>query len=285
MKKLKIIKAKNSGYCFGVKRALNITEEILAENKNKNIRIFTLGSIIHNSGVVNELTRKGLISAEDPSEIVPGSIFIIRSHGMPPGLIKELEKRNITVVDATCPFVKKAQHRAKDLGSKKYFVVIIGNKNHPEVIGIKNNVKSGNYTVVENETDISDLGKKKKIGVVIQTTQTIEKLRSVTDKLLEKTRELLIFNTICSTTEKRQSSTRELSKNVDIMIVVGGKNSSNTRHLKEISEECNTVTHHIENHREIKSEWFKSAEKIGVCGGASTPEEDITNVINTIEKL
>ncbi len=280
---MKVIKAKNSGYCFGVKRALNITEKILKENKN--VKIFTLGSIIHNSGVANEMARKGLISVKDLNEVEPDSIFIIRSHGMPPGLIKELKVKNVSIVDTTCPFVKKAQHKARDLGKKKYFVVIIGNKNHPEVIGIKDHVIKGNYTVLENEADAENFAKKEKIGVVVQTTQTIEKLKFITDKLLGKTSELLIFNTICSTTKKRQSSIRKLSKNVDVMIVVGGKNSANTAHLKEISEESNTVTYHIESYREIKPDWFKKAEKIGIFGGASTPEKDITDVIKTIEKL
>jgi len=282
---LKVTKTKHSGYCFGVKRALNIAEDILKKNKDSKVKIFTLGSIIHNSGVTNEMTRKGLNSAKKIDEIEPGSIFIIRSHGMSPELLKELKNKNISIVDATCPFVKKAQHRAMELSSNKYFVVIIGSKDHPEVIGIKDHVIGKNYAVVENEKDAESLSVKEKIGVVVQTTQTIEKLRSVTNKLLDKAKELLIFNTICNTTKERQNSTSKIAKNVDMMIVVGGKNSANTAHLKEISEKCGTATYHIENFREIEPKWFKNVEKIGICGGASTPEKDITEVIRTIEKL
>jgi len=282
---MKVFKAKYSGYCFGVKRALNLTEAILKENNKKGIKIYTLGSIIHNSGVTNRLAVKGLISIKDLNEIEPGSIFIIRSHGMSPKLTKKLKTRNINIVDATCPFVKKAHFKAEELSRKKYFVVIIGSRYHPEVIGIKDHIIGKNHSVVESEKDAESLVGKKKIGVVIQTTQTIEKLRVVTDILLNKTKELLIFNTICSTTKKRQSSTRDLAKSVDVMVVVGGKNSANTTHLKEISEGCNTPTYHIENYREIKPQWFKNTENIGICGGASTPEKDIKDVINAIEKI
>lgn len=282
---MKVIKTKHTGYCFGVKRALNIAEDILEKNKNKNIKIFTLGSIIHNSGVTNKMSDKGLISAKRVGLIESGSIFIIRSHGMSPELLKELKNKKVSIIDATCPFVKKAQHRAMELSKNKYFVVIIGSKDHPEVAGIKDHVIGKNYAVVEDEKDTESITVKDKIGVVVQTTQTIEKLKIITDILLDKAKELLIFNTICNTTKDRQESTRKLARKVDIMIVVGGKNSANTAHLKEISEKCGTATYHIENFREIKPEWFKNIKNIGICGGASTPEEDITDVIRTIEKL
>jgi (E)-4-hydroxy-3-methyl-but-2-enyl pyrophosphate reductase len=282
---LKVIKTKHSGYCFGVKRALGIAEDILRKNKNSKIKIFTLGSIIHNSGVTNEMTKKGLISAKKLEQIEPGSIFIIRAHGLSPELLKELKNKDISIVDATCPFVKKAQHRAMELSKNKYFVVIIGNKNHPEVAGIKDHIIGEKYAVVEDKNDTESISFKEKIGVVVQTTQTIEKLRAITNKLIDKTKELLIFNTICNTTKERQNSTRKLARKVDTMIVVGGKNSANTTHLKEISEKCGATTYHIENFKELKPAWFKGIEKIGICGGASTPEKDLTEVIKTIEKI
>lgn len=278
-------KTKHSGYCFGVKRALNIAEDILKKNKNSKVKVFTLGSIIHNSGVINDMARKGLISAKKIDQIEPDSIFIIRSHGLSPELLKELKDKNISIIDATCPFVKKAQHRAMELSRNKYFVVIIGNRDHPEVAGIKDHVIGKDYTVVEDKKDAENLSVKERIGVVVQTTQTIEKLRIITNILLDKTKELLIFNTICNTTKERQNSTAKLARKVDIMIVVGGKNSANTAHLKEISEKCGTTTYHIENFRELKSEWFKNVKNIGICGGASTPEKDITDAIRTIEKF
>lgn len=277
--------AKYSGYCFGVKRALKLAEEILKKNQGKKTEIFTLGPIIHNSGVTNKLAKKGLISVENLEKIIPGSILIIRSHGMSPVLVNEIKKKNIKIIDATCPFVKKAQVRAEDLSKNGYFVVIVGNRNHPEVIGIKDHVLNKNYAVIKNEANAEKISSKKKIGVVVQTTQPIEKLCLITSKLLEKAKELVVFNTICNTTKKRQNSTKKLANNVDIMIVVGGKKSANTKHLVEISKKCGAVTYHIENYKEIKPQWFNNAKKVGISGGASTPVEDIIDIKEAIEKL
>lgn len=282
---IKIRTAKHSGYCFGVKRALKLAEEILEKNQGKKTKVFTLGSIIHNAGVANELAKKGLISVKDFKKIEPDSIFIIRSHGMPPNLINEIKKKNVKIIDATCPFVKKAQSRAEALSKSGYFVLIIGDKKHPEVMGIREHILNKNYTVIEDEIDATKLAEKKKIGVVVQTTQTMEKLKLITDKLMEKTKELLVYNTICNATRKRRDLTEKLAKSVDVMIIVGGKNSANTTHLMEISKEFNTRTHHIESYKEIKPEWFSVAKKVGISGGASTPVEDILNVKETIEKL
>ncbi len=278
--------AEYSGYCFGVKRALKLTEETIKKHHGKNKKIFTLGSLINNPGVTEELLKKGLISAKDIEEMDNDGIFIIRSHGMSPHLINEIrEKKEVEIIDATCPFVKKAQARAESLAKAGYFVVIIGNKNHPEVQGIKGYILNKNYMVIENEKDLEKLIDKKKIGVVVQTTQTKEKLSLITNKLLEKTKELIIYNTICDTTRKRQASTAKLAENVDIMIIVGGKNSANTRHLMEISERINNSAYHIESYWEIKPEWFRDKKRVGISGGASTPVKDIIDVKETIEKL
>ncbi|MBA7495130.1 4-hydroxy-3-methylbut-2-enyl diphosphate reductase [subsurface metagenome] len=200
-------------------------------------------------------------------------------------LVNEIKKKNIKIIDATCPFVKKAQARAEDLSKNGYFVVIVGNRNHPEVMGIKDHVLNKNCAVIKNETDAEKISSKKKIGVVVQTTQTIEKLCLITSKLLEKAKELVVFNTICNTTKKRQNSTKKLANSVDVMIVVGGKKSANTAHLVEISKKCSAVTYHIENYKEIKPQWFNNVKKVGISGGASTPVEDIIDVKEAIEKL
>jgi len=283
---MEIKTAKYSGYCFGVKRALKITEQILKENKvNKKIKVFTLGSIIHNSGVSHSLAERGLISVQNLKKIEPGSIFIIRSHGMSPNLIKEIKEKNIKIIDTTCPFVKKAQARAAELGSNGYFVIIIGNKKHPEVMGIRDYILKGNYTVIENKAEAERLPEKEKIGIVVQTTQILDRLIMISGKSLKRTKELIVYNTICDTTRNRQNSTEELAKKVDVMIIVGGKNSANTRNLTSISKKINKKTYHIESNREIKPEWFKKVNKVGISGGASTPVEDILDVKKAIEKL
>jgi len=278
--------AEYSGYCFGVKKALKLTEETIKKYSSDNRKIFTLGSIINNPGVTKKLAKKGIITVEKAEEIEKNSIFIIRSHGMPPDLVNKIrELKEVEIIDATCPFVKKTQTSANKLAKKGCFVVIIGNKNHPEVLGIKGYVPDKRYMVVEDEKDIENLAYKKKIGVVIQTTQTKEKVSLIVNKLLEKTRELIIYNTICDTTRKRQDSTKKLANNVDVMIIVGGRNSANTTHLAEISRKINSSTYHIESYREIRSEWFKNKRRVGISGGASTPVKDIMKVKETIEKL
>jgi len=278
--------AEYSGYCFVVKRAIGITEKTINKYKKTNSKIYTLGEIIHNSGVVKELSKKGLSVAKDEKEITPGNVLIVRSHGMSPVLLEKIKSKNVKIVDATCPFVKKAQSKAKYLSQNGYFVVIIGNKNHPEIRGIKEHVEDSNYCmVIENAEEVSKLRKKKRIGVVVQTTQTSENFESIACKILEKAKEILIENTICSITKNRQNSARKLAKKTDVMIVVGGKRSANTTHLAEISKKYNTGTYHIENFKEINAEWFNGAKKVGIVGGASTPMKDIVDVKKIIEKI
>jgi len=278
--------AEYSGYCFGVKRAMGIAEETINKYKETNSKIYTLGEIIHNSGVVKELSKKGLAVAKDEKEIASGSVLIVRSHGMSPVILERIKSRNVKIVDATCPFVKKAQSEAKYLSQNGYFVVIIGNKDHPEIKGIKEHVKDSNCCmVIENAEEVSKLRKKKRIGVVVQTTQTSENFESIVCKILKKAKEILIENTICSITKNRQNSSRKLAKKTDVMIVVGGKRSANTTHLAEISKKYNIRTYHIENFKEINAEWFSGAKKVGVIGGASTPMEDIVDVKKIIEKI
>jgi len=277
--------AKYSGYCFGVKRALDIAEETLNKYKKKVNKIYTLGQIIHNRGVVEGLSKKGITVVNSEENITPGSILIVRSHGMSPVVLKRIRAKKVKIVDTTCPFVKKAQDKANFLSRSGYFVIIIGNKEHPEVIGIKEHIENNNFAVVEDIKDVKNIGKKEKIGIVVQTTQTSKKFKSIVSKILEKGKEILVENTICSTTVNRQNSTRELAKRVDVMIIVGGKNSANTTYLAEISKNCNTITYHIENYKGINLSWLRGIKKVGISGGASTPEKDILKVKKLIEKL
>ncbi len=280
---LEIEIAKNSGYCFGVKRALDIAENTLNKYKNKNIKIYCLGQIIHNKGVVEELSGKGIKFVDKEEEIEPGNIIIVRTHGMPPDVINRLKSRNIKIIDATCPFVKNAHAKARTLNKRGYFLIIIGNKKHPEVIGIKNHIKDSQYLVVENLNDLDSIGKKEKIGVVVQTTQIVEKVQVIVSKLIKTGKEILIENTICNTTGNRQDAAKDLAQKVDIMLIVGGKNSANTTHLAQISKKINKNTYHIENYKELKVEWIKDIKKVGISGGASTPKQDILEVKKFIE--
>ncbi len=267
--------AKNSGFCFGVKRAIKMAQD--EANKRKE-RLVTIGPIIHNPQVVGRLEDIGVFSITDIDEIVD-TPAIIRSHGIAQETKELLTQRGIEVIDATCPYVEKLQSTGEKLSQEGYFVVVLGNREHPEVLALTSYLK-GKYLVVEGPEEILDL-KAKKVALISQTTQTFEVFKKLVKKLLDTTFELHIVNTICSATTIRQDSTRHLAKESDLMIVIGGKMSSNTKMLAKISQEF-TVTHHIETKEELLNEWFTNKNKIGISAGASTPDDLIIEVYNEI---
>lgn len=267
--------AKNSGFCFGVKRAIKMAQD--EANKRKE-RLVTIGPIIHNPQVVGRLEDIGIFSITDIDEIVD-TPAIIRSHGIAQETKELLTQRGIEVIDATCPYVEKLQSTGEKLSQEGYFVVVLGNREHPEVLALTSYLK-GKYLVVEGPEEILDL-KAKKVALISQTTQTFEVFKKLVKKLLDTTFELHIVNTICSATTIRQDSTRHLASESDLMIVIGGKMSSNTKMLAKISQEF-TVTHHIETKEELLNEWFTNKNKIGISAGASTPDDLIIEVYNEI---
>ncbi len=267
--------AENSGFCFGVKRAIKIAQD--EANKRKE-RLVTIGPIIHNPQVVGRLEDIGIFSITDIDEIVD-TPAIIRSHGIAQETKELLTQRGIEVIDATCPYVEKLQSTGEKLSQEGYFVVVLGNREHPEVLALTSYLK-GKYLVVEGPEEILDL-KAKKVALISQTTQTFEVFKKLVKKLLDTTFELHIVNTICSATTIRQDSTRHLASESDLMIVIGGKMSSNTKMLAKISQEF-TVTHHIETKEELLNEWFTNKNKIGISAGASTPDDLIIEVYNEI---
>lgn len=273
--------ARQVGYCYGVKRALDIAESAAGTGKKP---IYTLGPIIHNPQVVDKLKERGIDSAGSLDQVGGGTV-IIRSHGVAPSVIEEAGKREIDVVDATCPFVKKAQKRAEELAAQGYYVVILGEKDHPEVLGIMGHA-GGRALVTENVADLNLIPKKeRKIGLVTQTTQSAEKLQEIAGALAPRVSELKVHNTICNATARRQADALELTKEVDVMVVVGGKNSANTSRLAEMCEEAGTTTHHIETADELKAAWFKSGETIGVTTGASTSPDILREVVEALETM
>ncbi len=282
---MKVEIAKYSGYCFGVKRALRITETVLEKYKNKKINVYSIGQIIHNEGVIDDLKKKGLIIVKNESQIEPGSVFIVRSHGMSPEFIKRIKSKGVKIVDTACPFVKGAQSKAKMLSKRGYHLVIIGNKNHPEVMSVMEHANMENLTVIESPDEIKTLKNYEKIGVIMQTTQIKENAKSIISGLLDKAKELLVENTICNITENKQNITKELAKKVDIMLIIGGKNSANTTHLTEIARNHNPRTYHVTNYTEIDKKWFTGARLAGISGGASTPEKDVKEAKSFIENL
>jgi len=272
--------AEHAGYCYGVERALKLTRKASERSKKP---IHTLGPIIHNPQVVDSLAADGVRSIDRIEEATGGTV-IVRSHGVEPEVIERAAERSLEVVDATCPFVAAAQQRAADLVRDGYKLVLVGEHDHPEVVGILARARGG-ALVAEKAEDVAGLKPCKRVGVVVQTTQSIARLQEIVDRLLERCSELKVFNTICDATTNRQQSAKELAKRVDVMLVVGGKNSANTTRLAQICRETNSRTHHIETATELRPEWFKKAGHVGVTAGASTPDWILDEVVGRLHAL
>jgi 4-hydroxy-3-methylbut-2-enyl diphosphate reductase len=276
---MEILVAKSAGFCFGVKRAINLAFST-AKKKGK---VSSLGPIIHNPQVVERLKLSGVQVKESLEEIEGGTV-ILRSHGVSPEVKKKVKSRGLEIVDATCPFVMRSQEFVRRLAEEGYFILIVGDRRHPEVQGIMGQAKR-RVLVIDSPEGLKGLKRKKRIGVVTQTTQTLANLREIVYHVLEKTQEVRVLNSICSATAQRQLESRELAEKVDCMLVVGGYNSSNTNKLAEICQRVNPHTHHIEEAGELSPSWFKGAKSVGLTGGASTPSWLINQVIKKVREF
>jgi len=275
---MQIIVAKKAGFCFGVKRAVDIAFNLADKMKEG---IYTFGPIIHNPQVVNKLMAQGIIPTEDIHS--PGiKTLIIRTHGISPGIYAEISKMGYNLVDATCPFVKKAQKYAQSLNKDGYQVLIVGDRDHPEVQAL---IGFAGADVIVAESSQPVMQVKSKVGIIVQTTQPFEALEKVVRHVIGFTKELKVYNTICNSTALRLEETKELAKAVDIMIIVGGKNSANTTQLANISRTICAKVYHIETADEIEEKWFGRDDKIGVTGGASTPNWIIDDVVEKIKGI
>jgi len=278
-RRIRVTIARGSGSCFGVRRALRMAERALEESKRP---LYTLGELIHNPQVVGELQRRGLRVARSVSGVVHGTL-VIRCHGASPGVLAEARRKGLEVVDATCPFVKKAQEIARLLSGEGYRVVILGDRGHPEVEAISAGLPA--VSVVKNEAQARGLKKARKMGVVAQTTQSFETFSRVVCLLVGKAQELRAYNTICETTSSRQREALGLAGEVDVMLVVGGRNSANTARLYEICRSRVRRTHWVESAAELRRSWFRNAVHAGVTGGASTPDWLVREVANCIASM
>jgi 4-hydroxy-3-methylbut-2-enyl diphosphate reductase len=270
--------ADKSGFCFGVQRAISLAEK----TANLHKKVYTLGPVIHNPQEVKRLSDKGIKTLKNPKSVKDG-VIILRTHGIPLQLHNELEKKkSIEIIDATCPFVKRAQDIVKELSGKDDTIIIVGEKVHPEVAALVS-YGSGKCIVVENIKKAQKLKVKGSLSIVSQTTQTPENFDSIV-KCLKKSYKVKVFNTICKATFDRQKSAEKLAKNVAMMIVIGGKNSGNTTRLAQICSE-KTKTYHIETADDLKKSWFKNTKSIGLTAGASTPYWIIKQVRGRIEEI
>lgn len=280
---LKIKIANNAGFCFGVKRAINLAEKAA----DKECKVYTLGPIIHNPQEVKRLEKKRIKILTDINKIKSGSI-ILRTHGIPFNLHKKLIKnKDINIIDATCPFVKRAQVIMKqlstDVKSKDKTVIIVGERVHPEVIALMSYSNNDKCVVIENVAEAQNFKFIGDLNIVSQTTQTPGNFKNIVE-VLKKQHEVKVYNTICKATFDRQKSAEELAKSVDLMIVVGGKNSGNTTRLAQICS-ANTNTYHIETVKSIKKGWFKNIDSVGLTAGASTPNWIIEEIEKKVREI
>jgi 4-hydroxy-3-methylbut-2-enyl diphosphate reductase len=273
--------AKEMGFCFGVRKAIELVEKEAKERVDTHIT--TYGQLVHNQIVVNRMEKLGVgvVDRGDMGQVTPGTLAFT-AHGVAPQVIEEAKAQGFEVIDATCPLVTLIQQSAREMVEQGYKVIVFGDRNHPEVKGILGWAgKDAIATLDFNE--IKDMRPPKRIGIVSQSTQILEKLRDfvaqVNMHFLGKTKEIKVHNTICAPTTRLQGSAEELAQECQVMVVIGGKRSANTEHLAELCRKEGATTYKIESAEELQPEWFKGVETVGVTAGASTPDESIEEVV------
>jgi len=262
---VQILKAKTQGFCFGVELTYKAA---LAETAQAD-DVHTMGNIVHNPVIVEELEKKGLKNVDSLDDIGQGTLFV-RAHGLPPKTLEEAQAKGLKVVDATCPMVTRTQKLAHKLTEEGRTVVVLGDPNHPEVKGIAGHAPG---CVILNEwpEDETQIRRLRRIAIVSQSTLNQARFRELVGKITAINYETRVYNTICPDTQGRQLSALELAKEVDTLIVIGGRKSANTRHLAEIAENEGAKAHLVENAEELDRQWFRGEERVGVATGASTP--------------
>lgn len=278
---MKIIFAKEIGFCFGVKRALKMVQDNLSKMK-KPIKMY--GFLVHNEEVIKRLRKKGIKIVNDLKKTKEGTL-IIAAHGLPQKIKNKLRRRrSLDLLDTTCPIVTRVQKTAELLQKEGKKVLIFGDPNHQEVLGIKGAVKE-KATVFSSKEELLKFkpDKNKKYGLVVQTTQNFEKFKEIEKIAKRKIPQIAIFNTICQTSFKRQTEIRELAKKVNVVLVIGSFTSANTKRLYQISSKINADTYFVQTAKDLKKEWFKNKKSVGVGAGASTPDEVISAVIKKLK--
>ncbi len=273
---MRIQLAQNYGFCFGVKRAIKIAEE--------NINAATYGPLIHNSKEIARLDKDyqvGLV--EDFTTFESGDKAIVRTHGIVKDELAALHEAGVDVVDATCPYVTKPQEICQEMSEAGYDVIIFGDEAHPEIKGVKSYATHGARVVTEVD-ELKSMKFKEKIALVAQTTRKVEDYMAIATYLIPRYKEVRVFNTICNATFENQEAVDKISREADVMIIIGGKNSSNTKQLASISKENCTNTYHIEDETELEDSWFDNKNFCGISAGASTPDWIIQNVVDAIQK-
>ena len=276
--------AKSAGFCFGVQRAVDTVYKQIEENSAE--KIYTYGPIIHNEEVIKDMEKKGVevILSEEELKQIKSGIVIIRSHGVPKSICDLLDENGVRYVDATCPFVKKIHRIVEEKSRDGYHIVIIGNREHPEVMGIEGWAQ-GPATIIQTEEEARAfelVPESEKVCVVAQTTFNYNKFKDLVEIISEKRYDIIVLNTICNATKERQEEAYDIAKRVDAMIVIGDKRSSNTQKLFEICSNACADTYYIQTLGDLNMNQLRSVETVGITAGASTPNKIIEEVQNNV---
>jgi len=276
---MRILTPKKIGCCFGVNRAIKLTEEALS----KGVPAYITGELVHNDTITRKLSEKGLREIKSIDD-VKGGMLIIRAHGISPDERVKVEAKKIEIVDATCPIVRQAQIAAKKLEEEGYQVIIVGDRTHAEIKGILGHL-SDKALVVANHKEVDQTKLKHKVGLIFQTTHSVELCRDVVAEVMKAAHEIKIINTICADIRKRQEDAVKLARKTDLMIVVGSHHSSNTLKLKKLCLKYNDNTLQIESAKDLKPSALKGVRSVGIIGGASTPDILIEEVKRKLKRI
>ena len=276
---MEVLLARENGFCFGVKKAVELTEAAAETGKP----VHNLGQVVHNPKISERLAARGVKVIKDPADAEAG-IVVIRAHGVPPQVRAQIEARGLDCIDATCSLVLRAQRFTKQLADEGYRVILLGTPDHPEVVGLRA-YAGDDYVVVETEEQWKKLPKMKRAGVVSQSTQPPWAFTALVAHVATIAQELKVYNTVCPVTVKRQVAASELAEQVRTIVVVGGKNSANTRELVNLAKMQGRDAYHIESASEIDPRWISGQERVGLIGGCSTPMDTLLEVKERIEAL
>jgi len=279
MSSLTITVARNAGFCFGVKRAIELARKAIAEHS----QVAMLGDIVHNESVIADLEKAEVIVYSDIDQVPSGMPVLFRSHGTPLPIWQKATKRGLVIIDATCPLVKEIHKAAKMLEEDDRKVIIIGDKGHDEVEGIASQIHDP--VILSNAADALRLDALRKAGVVIQSTQFMDNVNEIVSILITKVQDLRIINTICQPTRNRQKQLKELAVQNDVMIIVGSFTSANTKRLTSIAKQLNPHSYQVQGPGDVDLKWLKNATTVGISAGASTPADTVMAVVKKINQF
>lgn len=276
---MKIVVAKDAGYCFGVRDAVNLAYDSARDDG----QVYMLGHIVHNERVVRDLDQAGARVVDSLEKIPQGARVLFRAHGTATHIWDQAQGKGMNIVDATCPLVREIHEEVVKLEKEGRPIIIIGDHGHDEVVGISSQVE--NPIIVSTPEEAQALRKMKRAGVVSQSTQTIENVQKIINILMTKVYDLRFVNTICFPTKRNQEQIKELAKQSDVMIIIGSFTSANSKRLTQLAKEINPNTHQVNSAGEINAKWFDGVEQVGISAGASTPDYLIQEVKGKIEGI